>query len=153
MAYDSFFKTMAHIERVRDLLMEMIVPRAYNHDSSKLDTPEKEYFDEYIPKLDNTTYGSDEYYDCLKGMKVALDHHYKYNRHHPEHFVDGMQGMNLIDMIEMLADWKAASERGDTSFYQSLIVNRDRYNISPEMFDLIYRTAVYMQWIVEEHDA
>jgi len=44
-------------------------------------------------------------------MKPAIEHHYKNNRHHPEHFNNGIDEMNLVDLIELLCDWKAASER------------------------------------------
>jgi len=44
-------------------------------------------------------------------MKPALEHHYALYRHHPEHFQNGIDDMNLIDLVEMFADWKASSER------------------------------------------
>jgi hypothetical protein len=47
-------------------------------------------------------------------MGDGLKHHYSHNRHHPEFFgEDGVDGMTLVDLIEMLADWKAATERHD----------------------------------------
>jgi hypothetical protein len=47
-------------------------------------------------------------------MGDGLMHHDAHNRHHPEFFgEDGVDGMTLVDVIEMLADWKAASERHD----------------------------------------
>ena len=61
-------------------------------DNSKLESPEKELFDEYTPKLKDCTYGSDEYKEFLKGLKVALDHHYANNSHHPEHYENGVNG-------------------------------------------------------------
>ena len=65
-------------------------------------------FDEYTPKLKHSTYGTDEYKGFLAGMGAGLEHHYAHNRHHPEHHAGGVHGMNLVDLIEMLADWKAA---------------------------------------------
>jgi hypothetical protein len=45
---------------------------------------------------------------------MGLKHHYAYNRHHQEFFgEDGVDGMTLVDLIEMLPDWKAATERHD----------------------------------------
>jgi hypothetical protein len=47
-------------------------------------------------------------------MGDGLKHHYAHNRHHPEFFgEDGVDGMSLVDVIEMLADWKAATEHHD----------------------------------------
>lgn len=88
MKYDSKADTLLHIKRVAQLLTEAsseLIRRANVHDNSKLESPEKELFDEYTPKLKDCTYGSDEYKEYLKGLKVALDHHYQNNSHHPEH--------------------------------------------------------------------
>jgi Family of unknown function (DUF5662) len=47
-------------------------------------------------------------------MKPALGHHYAANRHYLEHFANGVNDVTLVDLVEMLADWKAATERSDT---------------------------------------
>jgi hypothetical protein len=107
MNYDSKTDTLLHIKRVSELLNEAsieLIRRANVHDNSKLESPEKEAFDEFTPKLANCTYGSDEYKDFLKGLKVALDHHYKNNSHHPEHYENGVYGFDLFDLIEMFFD-------------------------------------------------
>jgi len=110
--YDSRPTTRDHIRRVRELLAEVeadLWARACVHDASKLNEPELSIFDEFSPKLRDTTYGSEEYKSYLTAMGEGLAHHYKANRHHPEHWPNGIRDMNLIDLIEMLADWKAAS--------------------------------------------
>lgn len=87
--YDSTADTLKHIKRVAQLLTEAaseLIHRANIHDNSKLESPEKELFDEFTPKLKDCTYGSDEYKEYLKGLEVALDHHYANNSHHPEHY-------------------------------------------------------------------
>jgi hypothetical protein len=109
--YDSTEDTMTHRMRVMGLLDEVtkvLANRGREHDESKLHSPEKEVFDEFTPKLKDSTYGSDEYAGFLVGMKPGLDLHYAENRHHPEHCKDGVKGMSLLDLIEMLAYWKAA---------------------------------------------
>jgi hypothetical protein len=81
------YETSKHINRVRELLDQIVVSllkRAEEHDKSKLSSPEVELFTEYTDKLKHTTYGSDEYEDYRGKLKVALDHHYQNNRHHPE---------------------------------------------------------------------
>lgn len=86
--YDSTADTLLHIKRVNELLLifsSELMSRAIVHDNSKLESPEKELFDEFTPKLKGTTYGSDEYKSYLSELKVALDHHYANNSHHPEH--------------------------------------------------------------------
>ena len=79
------------------------------HDASKLVSPEKDGFDKYTPMLAKMEYGSDEYKKCLKELQHPyLDYHYANNSHHPEHYKNGINGMNLFDVIEMYCDWKAA---------------------------------------------
>jgi len=87
--YKTIVETKEHIDNVRRYMLKIaqnLISRAMAHDSSKLEDPELETFIKYTPKLADTTYGSDEYNGYLKEMKVALDHHYKLSRHHPEHF-------------------------------------------------------------------
>jgi hypothetical protein len=150
MGYDSTIDTKLHISRVQVLLSEMIKAlkfRARNHDKSKLESPEKEVFDEYTPKLKASTYGSDEYKEFLKGMDVALKHHYENNRHHPEHFENSIRDMTLIDLIEMLCDWKAATERhGNGDIVKSLEINRCRFGISNQLTQILENTCKAMGW-------
>jgi hypothetical protein len=111
---ESKFKTMRHIEAVRnylDCVIKDIIRRQWNHDQSKLESPEVEVFEEYTPKLKNCVYQSDEYKQNMKEMKVAIDHHNKINKHHPEHHLNGIKDMNLFDLMEMLVDWKASGLR------------------------------------------
>ena len=119
-----------------------LLSRIDNHDSSKLRSPEKETFDEMTPKLKDSTYGSEEYKDFLKEMKKALDNHYANNSHHPEFYNDGINGMDLVDLLEMFCDWKAASERhtnGD--IYESIEINKKRFNISDQLTQILINTA------------
>ena len=71
----------------------------------------------------------------------ASVHHRKKNRHHPEHFENGIDGMNLIDIIEMIVDWRSASDRvpGD-SIRKSLPILEERYKISPQLLKIIENT-------------
>lgn len=142
--YDSTLDTMAHIKRVGELLDDctsVLDQRALFHDESKLKSPEKEIFDEMTPKLRGSTYGSDEYKEFLKQMKVALDHHYKQNSHHPEHYENGINGMDLFDLIEMLCDWKAATERhADGSLEKSLEINKKRFQIGDQLAEILQNT-------------
>ena len=142
---ESKFKTLRHIETVRNILNAVIVElmqRQEQHDQTKLESPECEIFEEYTPKLKDCTYGSEEYQGYLKEMKIALDHHYKHNRHHPEYFQDGINGMNLMDLIEMICDWKAASLRHkDGNIYKSLELNQKRFGYSDELKLILKNTA------------
>jgi len=148
--YDSTFDTSEHIQKVRDLLYQVmfaLTGRAKFHDESKFKDPEKKIFDEFTPKLKKSTYGSGEYKQFLNDMGKALKHHYANNAHHPEHFSNGIDGMSLIDLIEMLADWKAATlrhENGDIK--KSLLINKDRFGISDQLFNILENTIIGMNW-------
>ncbi len=148
--YDSRPDTWRHIERVRHLLSEAVVnllDRSEAHDQSKLVSPERECFDEFTPKLKDSTYGSDEYKSFLAGMGDGLAHHYAHNSHHPEHYADGIQGMTLLDLVEMLCDWKAAGERhADGSMERSLRINAERFAVGPQLGAILGNTAREMGW-------
>jgi hypothetical protein len=137
--------TWQHIHEVQRLLFDMIFAlheRAFYHDQSKLVLPEVEIFTEYTPKLKGTTYGSDEYKQYLKEMQVALKHHYEDNSHHPEHYDEGIEGMTLIDLIEMLCDWKAATFRhADGDIWESLKINKERFKISDQLYKILKNTV------------
>jgi len=146
--YDSKADTLDHIRVVNALLktccMELL-NRAVVHDSSKLESPEKEMFDEFTPKLATCTYGSTEYKQFLKDLKPALDHHYESNSHHPEHYKNGIEDMDLFDVMEMLMDWKAATTRhNDGDIYRSLEINKERFSISDQLYKILFNTIKNM---------
>lgn len=150
MEYDSTQDTLFHIKRVAQLLTEAsaeLIRRANVHDQSKLESPEKEGFDEFTPKLKEFTYGSDEYKGFLVQLDSILDHHYKHNSHHPEHYKDGIYGMNLFDILEMFFDWKAAGERhANGNIYKSIEINRERFELSPQLEAIFDNTAKYLNY-------
>lgn len=141
------------------------------HDYSKLVEPEKPIFDEFTSKLSTSTYGSEEYKQYLKDMKPALDHHYAENRHHPEHFKkyvcngcfkeykaipntcdacgysqfqeeSDISQMTLVDLCEMIADWKAATLRHNNGdIMKSLEINQKRFKYSDELKQILINTV------------
>jgi hypothetical protein len=137
-------ETMRHILTVRALLMEAVkelVDRGRTHDLSKLAPPEVDTFTRVTPLLKGLTYGSDEYKAALATMGKALQHHYEENAHHPEHFAEGILGMDLFDLLEMLLDWKAATLRHvDGSLQKSLQVNAERYTIPKPLLKILGNT-------------
>ena len=154
---ESKFKTMRHIETVRNYLNAMIrnlMLKAENHDQSKLASPEVEIFEEYTPKLRGCTYDSEEYRQNMKEMQVAIQHHNKFNRHHPEHFENGVNGMTLLDLVEMLCDWKAATMRhADGDIYTSLEVNQERFGYSDELKGIMLNTVKLIEGSKVKHYA
>ena len=124
------------IERVRDELQQ----RKQNHDSSKLCEPELSGYATCVPRFKGTTYGSPEYKAVVNDMRPAVDHHYANNRHHPEFFGDdGINGMNLVDVLEMICDWKAAAIRAGNldKFEENVGKNLERFKVEPQLAKLI----------------
>jgi uncharacterized cupin superfamily protein len=144
-SYDSRADTLKHVEEVRSRLEEVIGDLQYRaavHDRSKLEEPEKAVFDEFTPKLRDSTYGSDEYKQFLEGMGEGLQHHYAVNDHHPEHFEGGIGDMNLMQLTEMLCDWLAATKRhADGDIRRSIEQNADRFGYGDEIRLLLLNTA------------
>lgn len=138
-------ETIKHIETVRKylrIIIDKLVSRGVEHDHLKLETPEVEIFTEYTPKLAASTYGSDEYNAFLREMNVALQHHYANYRHHPEHFERGINDMNLVDIVEMLCDWKAASMRhNDGNLLKSIDINARRFGYDDQIKQILINTA------------
>lgn len=148
--YDSTSDTQRHINTVRIFIgsvLHNLEMRAESHDASKLYDPEKVMYDEFTPLLKQLTYGSEEYKTSLESMGSALEHHYQENSHHPEHYPDGVNGMSLLDLIEMLADWKAASMRhSDGNIAESLKINAKRFNLSDQLARIFENTVREMEW-------
>lgn len=149
-SYDSTADTLEHIATVQGKLHAFVsglANRALKHDLSKLNPPEKEAFDEATPKLRGLTYGSDEYKAATAQLGEALKHHYAHNSHHPEHFENGISGMSLLDVVEMLADWKAATERHDDGdIRKSLEFNRERFGIDDQLYHILANTLDELKW-------
>lgn len=178
---DCISDTQEHIYEVRRRIKSIIhelSSRAQYHDQSKLESPEIEIFTEYTPKLKTSTYGSDEYKGFLKGMGVALKHHYEHNSHHPEHYkkyvcngcfkefkvvqpnwcdVCGysmfqeepdISQMDLLDIVEMFCDWKAATIRhNDGDILKSIEFNKKRFKYSEELEQIFINTAERLDWV------
>lgn len=149
----SIEETKTHIGRVQDLLdvsVSLLKERGRRHDRSKLNPPEVDAFVTAKFKLRDIEYGSPEYMQSLKDspeMKEALSHHYRKNDHHPQFFSSGIKAMGALQLIEMLSDWKAAGERHkEGSLEKSLLINRERFNISPVIMSVLCNTAHSLGW-------
>ena len=138
-------ETQKHIEKVRKYIRfftDKLTTRGVNHDLAKLEDPEVSLFAEHTEALSKTTYNSEEYKQHLAELKPALDHHYAAYRHHPEHFQNGINDMNLIDLLEMFADWKAASERQHNgNLLTSIEQNAVRFKMTDQLKQILLNTA------------
>lgn len=147
------YETLLHIQQVQKALNRlafMLMERGRVHDRSKLSSPEVEYFTKYTDILKTLTYGSEEYKKSLEEMKPAIEHHYANNSHHPEHFPDGVAGMNLVDVVEMLVDWAASSKRQNNGNLRlSLEKSCERFGIEPQLASILKNTLILLDENVE----
>jgi hypothetical protein len=112
------------------------------HDRSKLYSPEIDAFANVDRHTSATKYGTPEYQAGLDQLRPALNNHYAKNRHHPEHYPNGVKGMNLIDILEMLCDWKASCQRyKEGNILTSIEVNVKKFNISDDLAAILRNTA------------
>ena len=138
-------ETLKHINKVREklwVIVQELDRRAAKHDASKFESPEAEIFAQNTPKLAKTEYGTDDYKKLLDETRVAITHHYSKNDHHPEHFTQGIEAMDLLQITEMLCDWIAATERNKNgNIHKSIEVNTERFNLSPQLVNILTNTV------------
>jgi len=165
------YKHIQTVQRLLGRCIRNLMLRGEVHDASRLESPEAEIFEVATEKLAGLTYGSDEYKAALAEMKPALDHHYANNRHHPEFharlecggcfkkFPDGWEKccdacgynvwprspcvdkMTLLDLVEMLCDWKAATMRHrDGDIRRSVEINQSRFGYGDELKQIFLNT-------------
>jgi predicted metal-dependent phosphoesterase TrpH len=151
MKYDSEQDTLNHKKLVSGFLGDVIgdlAARSLIHDDSKLQEPEKSMYDEYIPKIRETEkefgYGSPQYEQVVKQMGEVMCHHFAANSHHPEHYPNGINGMSLLDLIEALADWKAASQKSGQPL--NIEANKRRFGISDQLAEILANTVKEFGW-------
>lgn len=135
-------KHVRDVQRNLNLFIRELISRGEKHDDSKFEDPELTIFAENTEKLGATEYGSEEYKELLEQVKPAITNHYAKNRHHPEHWANGINDMTLIDLLEMVADWKAATKRNkDGNIRTSIEINSKRYNIDSQLRQILENTV------------
>lgn len=148
MSHDSRPDTLDHIGKVQTRLREMTVrleERAEVHDASKLTSPEKEGFDSLGHNVPE--YGTEAYIEHMRAHKPTIKLHQANNSHHPEHYPNGIDGMSLLDVVEMAADWKGAGERTNKGdIRKSLDISRERFGISDQLYNILLNTIEEMGW-------
>lgn len=138
--------THEHIARVRQLLGEFaieMIRRGDRHDKSKFDPVELEplqRMQDLIDKEGPAKFGTSEYKRRTDLLGEMITHHRANNSHHPEHYANGVAGMDLFDIVEMFFDWKAASERGgDTQMNLEAACNK--YGVAEPLKSIMFNTA------------
>lgn len=148
----SILDTIEHIQMVQAYLgqiVEELHARAIVHDRSKLQEPELTGYQGLSEAVKGLQYGTDEYRAAFAPFKETIQRHYAKNDHHPEHFQDNeVRRMHLLQVIEMLADWKAGSMRNSESLLPSLDVSFKRFGIdaNSHLAWLIRNTVLHLDW-------
>lgn len=138
-------ETHKHVRSVQAKIMVFVkelLDRAMSHDKTKFEEPELSIFAAHTDKLAKITYGSEEYKESLEATKQAIEHHHAKNRHHPEFHKNGINDMTLVDLVELLSDWKASTERvRNGNIRKSLETNVKRYNIDSQLAQILDNTV------------
>ena len=151
MSSSSEQETRRHIHRVQQLMYRFVhtlLNRCENHDRSKLEEPEKSGF-EAMDAEPYFEYGTPEYYEKQVRYKDVLEHHYRENSHHPEHYAGFIAEMDLVDLLEMLCDW--ASRRKGLSVLDTIgLVEQQaaHYGFPPMLSSIILNTL--RRYLVDE---
>jgi hypothetical protein len=138
--------TKLHIQRVAQLMASaarQLMERGENHDRSKFDKEELiplQKMQDLINAEGQAEYGTPEYKRRTDLLGEMTAHHYANNSHHPQHYINGVNGMDLFDVIEMFFDWKAAGERGGESC-MNLSESFRRFGFSSQLTSIFQNTA------------
>ena len=134
-----------HQQKVASVMRQVIhelVTRALTHDASKFTTQELRdnlvtLPDKWELQTKGHGYHSPEQEQHRARFAAEIARHRKANRHHPEYHVNGVNDMDLIDLIEMLCDWYVSASDID----QSIRENSQDYEIPPHISRILENTA------------
>jgi len=129
-----------------NVFVEKLIFRAQDHDMSKFSDEEFPALFEImrvVNRQGKADFGTPEYERRKAMLEPMTKHHYAdpNNTHHPEHFENGLDGMDLLDIIEMFCDWKAAGEERNLDGKMSLNKAMERYNMSRQLRNIFLNTA------------
>ena len=149
-ALNTLNSILKHRQTVRERLLflaDELYKRAYHHDDSKLQLPEIKWLIE-MDKEPRYEYGTPGYFEKMKCWDKFFKHHYENNRHHPDHFANGIEGMNLADLCEYIVDI--------ISYYEELHVNnaldtvnkqKERFGFDEQLTQILKNTLIeYFSW-------
>jgi hypothetical protein len=142
-------QNIAHVAMVREYMMKSVAnlqDRLLHHDDSKFEEPERSAFEGLNEAIAGIPFGSEEYRVAIKAhLGGALTHHYENNRHHPNFYENGVEGMSLFDLIEFLCDIRAACDEKRKAVID-LEANQKFHNISESITQILRNTIREMNW-------
>jgi hypothetical protein len=153
MTTDFLCETILHVSEVSEnleIIASELRKRGCAHDRTKFQALEFDAFVSTREKFKKANYGTPEYQECVDIVKPAVDHHHANNRHHTGFHAAGVSGMSLIDLAEMIADWKAAERRSpDKKLKDTLDYAFNKYGIGKQLGCILRNTMADLGWIEE----
>lgn len=150
-AFNTITSILKHKDSVRSKLLFIareLTKRSAMHDDSKLQSPEIDWLIE-MDKEPRVEYGSKEYYQKMHKWHKFFTHHYNVNRHHPDHFINGIDGMNLVDLSEYLIDIISYFDEmhvGDA--IRVIEEQKSRFRLSDQLAQILKNTLIdYFAWV------
>lgn len=132
-------------------LVSKLMQRASEHDLSKFSPIEVQSFTINIPLVDAAQkrwgYESPEHKAARAALGEGLKHHYESNTHHPEHFANGIDGMNVLDIVEMLCDWWGVADAKDADVMEFIQSNAKRFGITVQLKVAMENTVRQISYI------
>lgn len=119
---------------------EDFIKRLLTHDDSKLEKEELAQNKQYLPSYLTAEEGSVASHTLERKLRFP---HRKENRHHPEYFAQGINDMNLLDLLEMLVDIVAHALLEDKKITTVMINLREEYQIEPELYAILFQTVLH----------
>ena len=148
--YDEYLSNHKKIVEDKILhLADILKDRGLHHDDDKFTGELYSTYAEAYPLLKNHKYGTPEQqkaYDELLGDVKKI--HSSHNPHHPGYYENGVNGMTLIDVMEMLCDWYSASQVNGNGFEDAFNFNCNRDGIEKQLADILANT--YRLFIKED---
>lgn len=127
-------------------IMKEMKPAIDHHNRSNRHHPE--YFYDLVQCLNcGTKYSDLEITFCTACNSKIDDLNRKFIKR-------GINSMNLVDLIEMICDWKAAGMRhADGDIFRSLEINKERFGMSDQLFEILKNTAEFINEMDVYHKA
>lgn len=145
--------TRKHQQAVAKALIvfaQKLLDRAVKHDASKLEEPERSHYiaPVYALNTGEVPYGSERYKELCRQMGPGWDHHKFANDHHIEFFEpysiqtlnDPFRALDLFALVEMLADWIAASQRRGNNPEDALKYLKEKHPMDEQLEAMIRNT-------------
>ena len=149
--FDFLCDTILHVSEVNENLETVaseLRKRGAAHDRTKFTAIEFDAFVSTRSDFKKANYGTREYQECVDKVSHAVEHHHANNRHHTGFHKNGINDMTLIDIVEMLADWKAAERRSpDRELHDTIDYALKKYGVGDQLGSVIKNTLLSLGWM------